>query len=362
MDRILQKAIQFLQDEVRPKAQEIDLSVDALKVALDGLCDLDLMALKRPVEYGGPALPEESFRIFQEEMARASGALAFLQTQHQSAVGMIGKSENIDLKDRYLPKMGNGEKLVGIGFSQLRRPGEPLLKAERLESGYLLNGQVPWITGWSLYPEFLVGAALPDGQAVFGVVPLVATDTDEGILRISEPMKLAAMESAMTVSAEFTNWFVPDENIAFVRPSEWIRNNDKINIALQGHFALGCAQAGLDILKAAGDARGFQFLKDSFDRLHQELEECKVETSQAQEALESEGMVTEEVTEWRLRVRAWAIDLAVRCAHAGVTASSGAANSLKHPAQRVYREALVYTVSAQTTPIMEATLKRIVRG
>ena len=37
-----------------------------------------------------------------------------------------------------------------------------------------------------------------------------------------------------------------------------------------------------------------------------------------------------------------------------------AANSIHHPAQRVYREALVYTVSAQTTAIMEATLKRIV--
>ena len=69
----------------------------------------------------------------------------------------------------------------------------------------------------------------------------------------------------------------------------------------------------------------------------------------------------EETTEERLNVRAWAIDLAARAAHAAVTASSGAANSLEHPAQRIYREALVYTVSAQTTPIMEATLRRLVR-
>lgn len=61
----------------------------------------------------------------------------------------------------------------------------------------------------------------------------------------------------------------------------------------------------------------------------------------------------------RLKVRAWAIDFAVRCAHAAITSSSGAANSIHHPAQRIYREALVYTVSAQTPAVMEATLQRL---
>jgi alkylation response protein AidB-like acyl-CoA dehydrogenase len=69
----------------------------------------------------------------------------------------------------------------------------------------------------------------------------------------------------------------------------------------------------------------------------------------------------EATTEEKLQIRAWAIDLAVRCAHAGVAAHSGAANALSHPAQRVYREALVFTVSAQTTDIMRATLDRIAR-
>lgn len=384
MDRILQQAIQYLQDEVRPQAQEIDQSVDALRSALDGLCKLDLMAMKRPAEFGGPEMPEESFRIFQQEVARTSGALAFLQTQHQSAVSMLSKSDNSDLKGRYLPKMGNGEKLVGIGFSQLRRPGEPIMRAEKLDGGYRLSGHVPWITGWSFYPEFLIGATLPDGQAVFAVVPLISTplppssfrrdgssggdnpeaarNEEGGRISISEPMKLAAMETAMTVTADFTNWFVPDADVAFIRPSGWIQANDMINIALQGHFALGCAQAGLDVLKTSADKRGFQFLIDTHDRLSDELAECKEETMKAQEAVGEDESPVQSLVEWRLNVRAWAIDLAVRCAHAAVTASSGAANSVKHPAQRIYREALVYTVSAQTTPIMEATLKRLLRS
>ena len=351
---ILETAKTFLKEEVAPAAAEIDLHPEALRSALNGLCEHELMALRRPQEYGGPAVAEPTFREFQEQVARYSGSLAFLQTQHQSAVSMLTKSDNEELKRNYLPFMGTGEKLVGIGFSQLRRKGDPIMKAESCDGGYLLNGHVPWITGWSFYPEFLIGATLPDGQAVFGIVPLKHAEDKQGKITISEPMRLAAMESAMTVTADFTNFHLEADKVAFIKPSNWIANNDLINITLQGHFALGCARAGLDILQNAGEKKGLPFVKDAYQKLSEELEKCRQATTTAQ------ATAGEESTTERLQIRAWAIHLAVRCAHAAVTASSGAANSIQHPAQRVYREALVYTVSAQTTAIMEATLKRIV--
>lgn len=349
---ILEKAERFLREEVGPRAQEIDRSGDALREALAGLCDRELMALKRPTSYGGPGVSEETFRDFQETCARYSGTLSFLQTQHQSAGSMIARSRNEALKNEYLPRMGNGEKLVGIGFSQLRRGGPPIMQAAPHPGGYLLNGHVPWVTGYDYYPEFLVGASLPDGRAVFAVVPLTRQDA----ISISQPMKLAAMEAANTVTVDFSGFFVPDERVAFIREAGWIKNNDQINIALQGHFAIGCARAGLDVLTAAAERKSLDFLSRAHERLSLELEKCREATREAQT-----GVQVEEATDERLRVRAWAIDLAVRCAHAAIAASSGAANSVDHPAQRIYREALVYTVSAQTTSIMEATLQRLTR-
>jgi alkylation response protein AidB-like acyl-CoA dehydrogenase len=356
MDRdeeILQSAKKFLREEVAPNAWEIDFSREALKKALDGLASRNMMALRRPEEYGGPGISEASFRDFQESVARYSGALAFLQTQHQSAVSMISKSDNQALKDEYLPKMSDGTKYVGIGFSQLRRAGPPVMTANAVDGGYVLDGHVPYITGWSIYQEFLVGATLPDGQAVFGVVPFVNTEAGGGKIHVNEPMKLAAMDSAMTVTADFTNWLLPTTHVAFVRPAGWIQNNDLINITLQGHFALGCARGGLDIVQQAAEKKGLAFIENAYSSLSGELQACHEATTAAQ------ATADEESTTERLKIRAWAIDLAVRCAHAAIIVSSGAANSLKHPAQRVYREALVYTVSAQTTAIMDATLQRI---
>ena len=127
-----------------------------------------------------------------------------------------------------------------------------------------------------------------------------------------------------------------------------------INITLQGFFALGCARAGLDQLQAAYATRKSDFMAAAYNSMSEELDACKALMVSLQETGDEET-----TTEEKLEARAWAIDLAVRCAHAGVTAHSGAANSLAHHAQRVYREALVYTVSAQTTPVMKATLRRL---
>jgi len=347
-DDILQVAEQFLAQEVAPNANEIDGSEDALRIALKGLCDRKLMALRRPIEYGGPGLDEISFRLFQESVARASGSLAFLQTQHQSAVSMISKGDNESLKVRLLPEMSD-RRLIGIGFSQLRRPGPPMLTATPDGSDFILNGQVPWVTGHSFFGEFLIGASLPTSEAVFGVVPFTDQEVDRSSIRFDGPMKLAAMESPRTMTADLKDWKLTAESTAFIRPKDWIMNNDMINVTLQAWFALGCARAGLDIVQTSYEKRKASFLLDAWKQLDNELTLCR------ERILENHPELHE-----RLAARAWAIDLAVRCAHAGVASSSGAANSIHHNAQRVYREALVYTVSAQTSDIMEATLKRLV--
>ena len=354
-DEILEGALTYLREEVGPNANAIDSNVDALHEALVGLCDRDLMSLRRPVEYGGPGFDEPRFREFQESVARYSGSLAFLQTQHQSATAMLAKCENESLKQETLPKMGNGERRIGIGFSQLRRPGKPILTAEKVDGGYLFDGTVPWVTGFTLFHEFVIGGTLEDGSAIYGLVPFIDTVRSGGSLKFGDVMKLAAMESPQTVVATAKNFLLPDEHVLFIKPREWIQNNDMINITLQGFFAAGCARAGLDQVKAAYERKQIPFILEAHETLSAELDECRRQMHEAQKNVDEE-LTTDE----KLRIRGWAIDLAVRCAHAGVTTNSGASNSVNHPAQRVYREALVFTVSAQTSAVMEATLDRLV--
>lgn len=351
----LNLAKSYLKESVAPNAAVIDSDADALQNALLGLAKLDLLALRVPSSWGGLAVSEETFQTFQELVARYSGALAFLQTQHQSAVAMLAQSQNELLQQKYLPQISNGI-LLGVGFSHLRRKGEPIVKAVPVAGGYQLEGFVPWVTGFGLFQEFIVAASLPDEQTVFGVVPFVETIQGvAGAITFSQPLKLAAMTSTNTVTATLKNWFLPQEHVVSVKPTGWIHENDKKNVLNATGLALGCAVAGLDIVQAAYSKKKFSFIIQAFETLNQELGNCRTAIRQAQQ----DRSVS---LDKRLHLRAWAIDLAVRCAHAAVTVSSGAANYSNHAAQRVYREALVFTVSGQTTAVMEATLNRLVRS
>lgn len=354
-DELLAKAEAFFRAHVEPVAQVIDQDAIALGQVLDAMGGADLLALRRPHEFGGPQISEAAFRKFQEMSARFSGSLSFLMTQHQSAVSMLAKSENQALKEHFLPHMGDGSKRMGIGFSQLRRPGPPVTQAITVKGGFRVSGLVPWVTGYSFFGWFLLGATLESGENMFAVVPLPPIGQTIDGITVSAPMRLAAMEAPQTVSLTLDSFFLPESDVAFVKPAAWAKTNDMINIVLQGHFALGCAQAGVDQIRAAMARRPNPATERAAELLDGAVAICRAD---------AEGIVSgfdTPLTNEKLQIRARAIELATRCAHAAVVAHGGAANAIDHPAQRIYREALVFSVSAQTTEILEATLDRLCR-
>ncbi|MFB8792179.1 MAG: acyl-CoA dehydrogenase family protein [Potamolinea sp.] len=353
---LLDLAESYFREFVFPLASEIDTDPEALRKALQGMGELGLLALRVPKVWGGAEFSSETYRYFQQIVPQYSGALAFLQTQHQSAGEFITNGENESLKQQYLPYLSNGEILVGVGYSHLRRKGEPPVKAIPVEGGYMINGMVPWVTGFGFFQDFIVGATLADGRAIYGIVPFVETWQDSGgRIRFSQPMELAAMVSTNTVTASLTNWFLPEECVVSIKAAGAIHENDQKNVLQQGFTCLGCAKAGLDILESAANSKQLPFISKVFDSLNGEVNSCHLKMMQA---LSANSQSWQE----RLELRAWAINLALRCANAAVTVSGGAANYRSHSAQRVYREALVFTVSGQTTAVMEATLMRLVDG
>ena len=350
MQDIKEIASSILQNYVAPVANEIDSNQEALKTALMSLGKSGLLALQIPRKWGGLELKQQDYFNYQLLVARYSGALAFLQTQHQSTAAMLASSENDQLQQQYLPHLSHGKILLGIGFSQLRRSGEAPVKAFPTTDGYYIEGIVPWITGWNIFQEFIIAAKLPDGKAVFGILPFVENNTLNGSISFSEIMPLSAMNSTNTVSATVKNWFLPNERVVSLKPANWIHHNDKQKILRFSAFALGCALASIDIMIKISKTKSFGFITDAVYSLEAEVNKCR-------NAIEEANKNPDTDFAEKLHLRATSINLAQRCAAAAVTVSSGAANHKNHGAQRVYRESLVYTVFGQTTAIMEATLK-----
>lgn len=348
---ILNNTETYLKNCVAADAEIIDSDSEALKTALVGLEDRSLLALRVPQKWGGADIDAQTFYEYQELTARYSGALGFLQTQHHSATAMLANSDNELLKTRCLPAIALGELRLGVGFSHLRRSGNPAVTATPAQNGYLLSGKVPWVTGFGLFQNFIVAALLPDDRAVFGLLPLENIASASGQISCSEIMPLIAMSSTNTVTVTLTNWWLDESQIISFKPKDWIVTNDTKNILNFVPATFGCIRAGLDIIQAAGETKKASFIVSAYEKLAHKLDRLKQNFPQSQHSSKAE----------QLALRAQAIDLAVRCGHAAVTVSSGAANSQKHPAGRVYREALVYTVSGQTKDVMAATLDELIK-
>ncbi|MEM1367794.1 MAG: acyl-CoA dehydrogenase family protein [Cyanobacteria bacterium P01_H01_bin.15] len=337
----------YFKSVIATQASQLDQDADALRRAFQQLGQQGLLCLNVSTEKGGRGWQLPKISQYTEQLARYSGALAFLQTQHQSAVSALAASANEALYE-YLPAALTGARGIGVGFSQLRRSQSPPVTAGEVQGGYRVQGTIPWITGFGIFQQFMLGAQLPDGRAIFALVDFVPQPG----LRFSAPMSLCALQSTQTVSATCENYFVPSEFLIDIKPAGWLQTRDRKNPLSHSFFALGCARAGLDILEAA-QTESIPEIVSAYSALDEQLNHCRTATYQALGSDRFQEMLT---------LRSQAINLAVRCAHAAVTVSRGAANYADHPAQRVYREALAFTVFGQNTQVMTATIEQIARG
>ncbi|MGY6529613.1 MAG: hypothetical protein ACXITR_06755 [Cyanobacterium sp.] len=333
-------------------ANNLDQNSDLLRQVFSAIANENplWLSLKLSVEWGGLQVNKRDFFTSKMMMAKYSGALAFLQAQHQTAVGILSSSENEIIKQRYLPKIAKGLSFCGVAFSHLRRLKNPPLRAVVDEKGYRLTGNIFWITGFNIFEHFVVGAILEDGRELYAIAPFASTNKNGGKITINKTMRLGAMASTNTVSATMEKWYIHHDDIIRINPPQTIVKDSEKQVLNNSAFALGCAMASLDLIKENADKLELESVFFNYEKLTTELNNLK------------ENILTEienpsKTPQQKLTLRAKAINLAFRCTQGAVITSKGSANLQDNTAQRLYKEALVYSVSGQTIPILEKSFE-----
>ena len=347
---LLAKLQSLCDDQIEPQAEEIDIAGRVPRQHLEALAEAGLVGVTTPTEWGGQGCSSEFLRLFTRTLTAACGTTWFVLTQHLGSCGQIAGSVNASLRERYLKKMASGKHYVGVGFGHLRRP-QPLLLATSVSGGWKLTGTAPWVTGWPILSGVIFGATLPDGKHLY----VYADATESASLRSSPPLPLCAMNASETTEVHLEGLFIPEENFVRYSSKDAMAMGDRNGIA--GNIAppLGCAFGSLKTLKATSIKRPLPAILAACTLLEAEIIACETEGKYWASVPKDDP----EYLENALRVRAWVIELGVRAAHMSVTAASGGANSRLHPAQRRLREAMFYTLAAQTSEILEATMTRL---
>ncbi|MDG2992153.1 acyl-CoA/acyl-ACP dehydrogenase [Candidatus Synechococcus calcipolaris G9] len=341
----------YLDQVVAPQANRLDYQAHLLNQGIQALGQQNLFRLRLPQEWGGYNCDLRHYWQIQERLAQYSGALSFVQLQHQAALGLILNSTNTLLRQTYLAAMAQGTTLMGVGFSHLRKE-QPLLQATPVSGGYLISGEIHWITGFEHFQYMVVAARLPEADILFGLLPLLnAQQAGGGILHLSLPLSLGVVSSTQTVEAEIEAWFIPEEEVVCLLAPDWLEDKDQQQVLMGAAPALGCTRASLTLLDSS------PFGGEIYRTLYPLWQDCRA------------AVITELGNinlDYHCQLRAQAISLAVRSAQAAIVVTGGSALNLNHTAQRLYREAMLYIVSGLTQDLRQAMLtelqQQVVKG
>lgn len=142
----------FAQKELAPFAYEIDKNNEfkQLRSFWKKCGELGLLGITAATEYGGTGGSYLDHAIINEEISRASGAIALSYGAHSNlCINQINRNGTHEQKQKYLPKLCSGEHIGALAMSEAGSGSDVVsmkLKAEKKGDYYVLNGSKFWIT------------------------------------------------------------------------------------------------------------------------------------------------------------------------------------------------------------------------
>jgi alkylation response protein AidB-like acyl-CoA dehydrogenase len=230
----LARAEQIAEDVLFPAALAVDRA-DRVPGS-----HLDLLAREG---FYGVAAPEHAGGLGTEDMRAAasmvevfaSGCLAttFVWIQHHGPVIASAYSDRPGVTQRWLEPLARGERRGGIGMAGVR-PGVTRLRVRQVDGAYVLDGEVPWVTGWDMIDTVHVAAVDDDD-----VLHLLLVDAAEGPTLRVRALELVAVNASRTVNLTFVGHPVPADRLTGTQPyGDWAKG-EASGSALNGFLALG---------------------------------------------------------------------------------------------------------------------------
>ena len=170
--------------EVAPYAARWDVDEAVPRSHVQKLADAGYFGMTLPIEYGGRGLSTLDAILVIEEIAKHCAISARLIVDHNfGAVGTILNFGTEEQRQRVLPAVARGEKLISIGMTEpdVGSALTDLTTAARIEGDtIILNGRKRWITGAGEREYTLVYARFDDVPGAKGIGALLVEQGSPG--------------------------------------------------------------------------------------------------------------------------------------------------------------------------------------
>ncbi|XP_021734208.1 isovaleryl-CoA dehydrogenase, mitochondrial-like [Chenopodium quinoa] len=216
--QFMESVAQFAQEKIAPHAEKIDkTSYFPKDVNLWNLMgEFKLHGITAPEEYGGLGLGYLYHCIAMEEISRASGSVGLSYGAHSNlCINQLARNGNPDQKKKYLPKLISGEHVGALAMSEPNAGSDVVgmkCRADRVDGGYVLNGNKMWCTNGPTAQTLVVYAKTDMAKHSKGITAFII---EKGMPGFSTAQKLdkLGMRGSDTCELVFENCFVPQENV-----------------------------------------------------------------------------------------------------------------------------------------------------
>jgi alkylation response protein AidB-like acyl-CoA dehydrogenase len=359
---------EFVDEEVVPRAADIDESDEFPADLVSEMGELGLMGMPFPEEYGGAGLDYHSYAIGLEEIARGSGGLGTIVAAHISLAGnMLYEFGDDSQKEAYLTPLAEGSDVGAFALSEAGAGSDvPAMDttAEETADGdaYVLNGGKLWISNGSVADTITVFAKTDPDAGNKGISSFVVRpDEDDGFHVEGTEDKLGD-KGCPTAELRFDDCEIPadrligDEGRGFVQALKTL-NGGRITIAAR---SVGIARAALD------DALDYAGEREQFDQPIGEFQSIKHKLADMDTKIQAAKMLMHKAADKKIRgedyikdaaqAKLYASEISREVANEGIQIHGGYGYTKDFPAERYYRDAKLNEIYEGTSEILRNTI------
>jgi alkylation response protein AidB-like acyl-CoA dehydrogenase len=356
----------FVDEEVVPRASEIDETDEFPQDLVDEMGELGLMGMPIPEAYGGAGLDYHAYATALAEISRGSGGLGTIVAAHTSlACNMVYEFGNESQKTAYLTPLAEGTDVGAFGLSEAGAGSDvPAMEttAEPEGDGYVINGDKLWISNGAEADTVVLFAKTDPEAGAQGISSfIVRPDEDDGFHVEGTEYKLGD-KGCSTAELRFDDMYLPGERLIGEPGRGLIQalktlNGGRITIAARG---VGIAQAALDeAIDYAGEREQFGQPIGDFQAIKHKLADMDTKTTAARLLMHRAAdrkMRGDSYIKAAAQAKLYASEVSREVANEGLQIHGGYGYVKDFPMERFFRDAKLNEIYEGTSEVLRNTI------
>jgi alkylation response protein AidB-like acyl-CoA dehydrogenase len=357
---------EFVDEEVVPRAAEIDKKDEFPYDLVDEMSELGLMGMPFPEEWGGAGLDYHSYAIGIEEISRGSGGLGTVVAAHTSlAGGMLYDFGDDEQRDEWLVPLAQGDEIGAFGLSEAGAGSDvPSMKTTAKKEGdeYVIDGGKLWISNGSVADTVVVFAKTDPEAGRRGISSFVVRpEEDDGFIVEGTEDKLGD-KGCPTAELRFDDLRVPasrrlgEEGEGLMQSLKTL-NKGRITIAAR---SVGVARGALDAaFEYAHEREQFGQPIAEFQAIQHKLADMDTKINAARMLMHRAAdrkMRGEDFIKESAQAKLYASEVSREVANEGIQIHGGYGYVKDFPAERFLRDAKINEIYEGTSEVLRNTI------